>query len=257
MTSVQLDGSALNSSVAFTGRRGLDTPGRDVNTTVFPTPCAEPLQGFLARLSRAHCSPSGIADNVMRSMAPGKSYDIEIALPADQTRSTYWYHPLFHGSADVQVASGMAGAIIVEGDFADVPEMPKKEIVAKSLASGLSTTNKALFTTEVELAKLDPRYPWYLQEKVDADSDFNSFACGKKHFAFERERAGLKGLDWRNQEDIFNLEQKWKPFSLAKKQSKAVSAFLHQIAVDWGRIDFLRTGSRLIWNTMQTDSSDF
>ena len=27
----------------------------------------------------AHCSPSGIADNVMRSMVPGKSYDIEIA----------------------------------------------------------------------------------------------------------------------------------------------------------------------------------
>src|SRR3984957_16295381 len=30
----------------------------------------------------AHCSPSGIADNVMRAMVPGKSYDIEIALPA-------------------------------------------------------------------------------------------------------------------------------------------------------------------------------
>ena len=28
----------------------------------------------------AHCSPSGIADNVMRSMVPGKSYDIEITL---------------------------------------------------------------------------------------------------------------------------------------------------------------------------------
>jgi FtsP/CotA-like multicopper oxidase with cupredoxin domain len=36
----------------------------------------------------AHCSPSGIADNVMRSMAPGKSYEIEIALPADHTRGT-------------------------------------------------------------------------------------------------------------------------------------------------------------------------
>jgi FtsP/CotA-like multicopper oxidase with cupredoxin domain len=68
----------------------------------------------------AHCSPSGIADNVMRSMTPGKSYDIEIVLPADHTRGTYWYHPHHHGSADVQVASGMAGAIIVEGDFADV-----------------------------------------------------------------------------------------------------------------------------------------
>src|ERR1700693_5409615 len=71
----------------------------------------------------AHCSPSGIADNVMRPMVPGKSYDIEIALPADHTRGTYWYHPHHHGSADVQVASGMAGAIIVGGDFADVPEI--------------------------------------------------------------------------------------------------------------------------------------
>src|SRR5438445_11709275 len=70
----------------------------------------------------AHCSPSGIADNVMRLMEPGKSYDIEITLPADHTRGTYWYHPHFHGSADVQVASGMVGAIVVEGDFADVPE---------------------------------------------------------------------------------------------------------------------------------------
>ena len=59
----------------------------------------------------------------MRSMVPGKAYDIEITLPADHTRGTYWYHPHHHGSADVQVASGMAGAIIVEGDFADVPEI--------------------------------------------------------------------------------------------------------------------------------------
>ena len=73
----------------------------------------------------AHCSPSGIADNVMRSMGPGNSYDIEISLPADHTSGTYWYHPHHHGSADVQVASGMVGAIIVEGDFADVPEIAR------------------------------------------------------------------------------------------------------------------------------------
>jgi Putative multicopper oxidases len=34
----------------------------------------------------SHASPSGIADNVMRSMAPGHSYDIEIKLPEDHTR---------------------------------------------------------------------------------------------------------------------------------------------------------------------------
>jgi FtsP/CotA-like multicopper oxidase with cupredoxin domain len=37
----------------------------------------------------AHCSPS--TDNVMRPMEPGKSYEIEIKLPADHTRGTYWY----------------------------------------------------------------------------------------------------------------------------------------------------------------------
>lgn len=73
----------------------------------------------------AHCSPSGIADNVMRSMAPGRAYDIEITLPPDHTRGTYWYHPHHHGAADVQMASGMVGALIVEGDFADVPEIPQ------------------------------------------------------------------------------------------------------------------------------------
>jgi FtsP/CotA-like multicopper oxidase with cupredoxin domain len=35
------------------------------------------------------------------------------------------HHPHHHGSADVQVASGMVGAIIVEGDFADVPEIAR------------------------------------------------------------------------------------------------------------------------------------
>src|SRR5262245_47362638 len=71
----------------------------------------------------SHASPSGIADNVMRSMVPGQAYDIEITLPADHTRGTYWYYPHHHGSADVQIASGMAGVIIVEGDFEDVPEI--------------------------------------------------------------------------------------------------------------------------------------
>lgn len=72
-----------------------------------------------------HVSPSGISDNVMRTMEPGKVYDIEIAIPADHIPGTNWYHPHAHGSANIQMASGMAGALIVEGDFADVPEIAK------------------------------------------------------------------------------------------------------------------------------------
>lgn len=70
-----------------------------------------------------HVSPTGISDNILRDMEPGEEYDIEIALPADHPRGSYWYHPHFHGSADIQISSGMAGAIIVEGDFDKVPEI--------------------------------------------------------------------------------------------------------------------------------------
>jgi FtsP/CotA-like multicopper oxidase with cupredoxin domain len=71
----------------------------------------------------SHVSPAGISDNIFRSMEPGQSYDIEIAIPSDHTKGTYWYHPHHHGSADVQMTGGMAGALIVEGDFDDVPEI--------------------------------------------------------------------------------------------------------------------------------------
>lgn len=70
-----------------------------------------------------HVSPSGISDNVMRAMEPGGSYDIEIDIPKDHIPGTNWYHPHAHGSADVQLASGMVGALIIDGDFADVPEI--------------------------------------------------------------------------------------------------------------------------------------
>src|ERR1700724_103546 len=63
------------------------------------------------------------SDNVMRIMEPGKRYEIEIAIPADHVCGTNWYHPHAHGSAGVQIASGVAGALIIEGDFEDVPEI--------------------------------------------------------------------------------------------------------------------------------------
>jgi hypothetical protein len=120
-------------------------------------------------------------------------------------------------------------------------------VVAKSLTSGVTTTNKALFTTEVQFSRLDVRYPWYLQERIDAKSDVTVFICGKKLFAFERDRSNLKGLDWRNQADVFSVDQKWQPFTLTKQQAENVAAFVSSIGVDWGRLDFMWTGSKLIF----------
>jgi len=70
-----------------------------------------------------HVSPGGISDNVLRVMEPGGTYDIEIAIPSDHVPGTNWYHPHAHGAADIQIASGAVGALIIEGDFGNVPEI--------------------------------------------------------------------------------------------------------------------------------------
>jgi hypothetical protein len=133
------------------------------------------------------------------------------------------------------------------GNKIKLAKFSTEQIVAKSLTSGLTSTNRALFTTEVRFPKLDIRYPWYLQEKIHAKSDVTIFICGERLFPFERDRSQLKGLDWRNQDDIFSSEQKWHPFALSKRQAKGVRAFLSDIGVDWGRLDFMWTGSELIF----------
>ena len=99
------------------------------NRDVMPLKSAHPhhFNTTNFHLHGSHVSPDGIADNVMRRMEPGQSYDVEIAIPRDHTRGTYWYHPHHHGGADIQIASGMAGAVILEGDFDAVPEIARAQ----------------------------------------------------------------------------------------------------------------------------------
>jgi len=61
-------------------------------------------------------SPTGHSDNVLVTVAPGSGYQYHYEIPADHPAGTFWYHPHSHGSGFVQLASGMAGALIVTGN---------------------------------------------------------------------------------------------------------------------------------------------
>jgi L-ascorbate oxidase len=63
-----------------------------------------------------HVSPSGNGDNVLLEIKPGESFEYEYNLAADHPAGTFWYHPHRHGSTALQVSSGMAGALIVNGN---------------------------------------------------------------------------------------------------------------------------------------------
>lgn len=120
-------------------------------------------------------------------------------------------------------------------------------VVAKSLASGMTTSNKVLFTTEVSPSELDGSYPWFLQELLVSDSDITVFVCGEKLFAFSRDREGLVGLDWRTTINTEAPKVPWVFFDLDSSDDSAIRSFCKSLKVDWGRIDFMKTEKGLLF----------
>ncbi len=78
-----------------------------------------------------HVDPNGCSDNILRVMKPKQKdgdpapeYAIEVKIPEDHPSGTFWYHAHLHGSTALQVSSGMAGTLIIEGGGLDeIPEI--------------------------------------------------------------------------------------------------------------------------------------
>ena len=122
-----------------------------------------------------------------------------------------------------------------------------KPVVAKSLTSGLTTTNKALFTTAVKVDTLHPDFPWFLQDLISSKADITIFVCGGMHFAYTRDRVNLKGLDWRSEQDFEGKTKEWNRFYLSPNDSLSVTNFCLELGVDWGRLDLMETDDGLIF----------
>ena len=64
-----------------------------------------------------------VLDDPNAGIQPGQTRQYEYRLRQDHPDGMFWYHPHLHGSSAMQVGSGMAGALIVEGPIDDVPEI--------------------------------------------------------------------------------------------------------------------------------------
>jgi len=64
-----------------------------------------------------------VVDDPDQGIHPGETRQYEYRIRDDHPAGTYWYHPHLHGSSAMQVGSGMAGALIIEGPIDDVPEI--------------------------------------------------------------------------------------------------------------------------------------
>ncbi|XP_078701588.1 multicopper oxidase mco-like isoform X1 [Branchiostoma floridae x Branchiostoma belcheri] len=75
-----------------------------------------------------HISPLEPQDYVLLEVGPGDRYEFKFELNTDQQAGTFWYHSHYHGSTFFQVASGMAGLLIIE----DEPSSMSAELAAIS-----------------------------------------------------------------------------------------------------------------------------
>ena len=72
-----------------------------------------------------------VVDTAEAGVLPGASRQHEITIPHNHSNGIYWYHPHLHGSSNVQVSSGMFGAIIIRTDgdrFANTPDIRERVI---------------------------------------------------------------------------------------------------------------------------------
>lgn len=117
--------------------------------------------------------------------------------------------------------------------------VPIDNRIVKSLSSELLEGNKSLFTTDVSNKKLDPEFPWFIQEKVNAKSDLTMFVVGAEVFGFSRDRSKLEGLDWRSEQNFNMKSEEWLPYAITVEVKKKIHALNRDLGIEWGRYDFL------------------
>jgi FtsP/CotA-like multicopper oxidase with cupredoxin domain len=96
-----------------------------------------------------HVSPEGISDNVLLEVGPQTTQPYAIRVPEDHPPGTFWYHAHLHGSTAVQVSSGMAGALIVEGGLDELPEI-------KAAKEKIFVLQQLVFDQHGRLESFDP-----------------------------------------------------------------------------------------------------
>ncbi|MBP2300982.1 multicopper oxidase family protein [Azospirillum picis] len=82
-----------------------------------------------------HVSPKSPADNVLLTVEPGQTENYSYRIPESHPCGLNFYHAHRHGSVALQVASGMAGALIVEGKVDRIGAIAKAKDVVMLLQS--------------------------------------------------------------------------------------------------------------------------
>jgi len=96
-----------------------------------------------------HISSLAPGDDVFTTVHPLSTNVYSYELPPDHMGGTFWYHPHYHGSTQIQSGGGAAGFLIVEDDPDEVPpriaELPDLLIFMMHIKLSTLNENQDLF----------------------------------------------------------------------------------------------------------------
>jgi len=118
---------------------------------------------------------------------------------------------------------------------------PSKHVIAKTLTQRPLSNGEMAYAKIVDQAKLDPSWPWFTQEVAAGDRDATVlYINGKVHcFQFATTRGEL--TDWRITQGT--EENKWTDWNAGKEFENKVSAYMKELGLKYGRLDFIIGGS--------------
>lgn len=119
--------------------------------------------------------------------------------------------------------------------------MEPKDVIVKSLV-GRPLDNKGSFYAKIQnINSLSPKYPWFTQEIALGNRDATVlFINGNVHsYQFATERNGL--TDWRTTQGT--EANQWKSWNCGDEFECKVRAYMHDIGLKFGRLDFVIGGS--------------
>ena len=107
--------------------------------------------------------------------------------------------------------------------------------VNKNLVDTFISNFKGHQVSKVDTRTLDPAYPWFLQEQVQASADITVAYVNGKTFSYSCERT-TNDIDCRTVEKL----SQWVPVQLAATEVASIQAFMRRARLNFGRLDFLR-----------------
>ncbi|MEA5499230.1 multicopper oxidase domain-containing protein [Limnoraphis robusta Tam1] len=134
-----------------------------------------------------HISPTGNADNVFLHIPPGESFTYEFTLAKNHPSGTFWYHPHLHGLVAEQLFGGLAGLLIVRGEFDEIPEIKAaQEQFYDGMPDSLKGNPASLGILVPDLGWTNCKYRYLLFCQLDEIGSPNSDVWNLRHARAER-----------------------------------------------------------------------